>query len=131
MCSSDLPRASIVLGQQSSGGAIGKPQQGSTQLAAQSRVAALAADNDNPLSVEEICLGLRSASSAGALRMCTDFMKRFRRGEDCGTLDVITAMIERLYQNMQGLEVDLALGLVGCLSVMFESNRSQIGRAHV
>ena len=129
-----LPRATITLGPNSQTGlpqpstATSKmpaasvlPQQGG--ISAQTKVAALA-DNDVPLSVEEICLGLRSASSAGALRMCGDFMKRFRRGEDCGTLDVMTTMIERLYQNIQALEADLALGLIGCLNVMFESTRS-------
>lgn len=126
-----LPRATITLGVSSSSGgalpgsAMGKagPGQPSLPTQAQSKVAALA-ENDVPLTIDEICLGLRSASSMGALRMCGDFMKRFRRNEDCGTIEVITSMIERLYQNIQLLDVDLALGLIGCLNVMFETTRS-------
>jgi hypothetical protein len=133
---SSAPRATITLGvnqpQSLSSAVTGGPSKlaGATTSpqppppnSAQTKVAALA-ENDVPLTVEEICLGLRSASSMGALRMCGDFMKRFRRNEDCGTLDVITSMIERLYQNIQQLDVDLALGLIGCLNVMFESSRS-------
>ena len=75
---------------------------------------------------QEIVLGLRSASSAAAFKMCTDFMKKFLKGEDCGTVDMMRVMVDRLCQTSVAVDADLALGLINCLTAMFDSPRSAL-----
>ncbi|ORC90901.1 XMAP215 family protein [Trypanosoma theileri] len=75
------------------------------------------------LSIQEIMVGLRSASSTTASNACKEFMERLQSGEDCGTPEMIQVMVERLYENTKKLDVELALKLIECLKTIFETPR--------
>ncbi|KEG14083.1 XMAP215 family protein [Trypanosoma grayi] len=79
--------------------------------------------SDEFLSIQEIMVGLRSASSSTACSTCAEFMERLQSGEDCGTPEMIQVMVERLYENAKNLDVGLALSLISCLKAIFETPR--------
>ncbi|KPA83206.1 hypothetical protein ABB37_02890 [Leptomonas pyrrhocoris] len=73
--------------------------------------------------IREILVGLRSATPDVAQTMCGDFNRHLRAGVDCGTPEVIQAMVERLYENTQNFDVDLAKALIDSLTALFETSK--------
>ncbi|KAG5472394.1 hypothetical protein LSCM1_03793 [Leishmania martiniquensis] len=86
-------------------------------------VSPLADDNEELYTIREILVGLRSATSEVALAMCNDFLRHLRAGVDCGTPEVVQVMVERLYENTQHFNSDLAHALIECLTAMFVTPR--------
>lgn len=83
----------------------------------------LSQGNEEMYTVREILVGLRSARPDVAQAMCKDFGRHLRAGVDCGTPEVVQVMVERLYENTQSFNVDLATALVECLTTMFTTPR--------
>ncbi|EAN97823.1 hypothetical protein, conserved [Trypanosoma cruzi] len=75
------------------------------------------------LSMQEIMVGLRSASASTAASTCVEFLERVKNDEDCGTPEIIQVMVERLYENIRFFDLGLALGLIRCLKAIFERPR--------
>lgn len=71
--------------------------------------------------IREILVGLRSATPDVAQRMCGDFDRHLRAGVDCGTPEVIQAMVERLYENTQNFDAELTKALIESLSGLFST----------
>ncbi|KAG8346111.1 hypothetical protein ERJ75_000723200 [Trypanosoma vivax] len=85
--------------------------------------------NEEFLSMQEIMLGLRSASVPVALSSCRECMVRLQNGEDCGSPEVIQVVVERLHTNIKHFNVELVLALISCLRTIFETPRA-MGRCH-
>ncbi|EKF37869.1 hypothetical protein MOQ_001929 [Trypanosoma cruzi marinkellei] len=75
------------------------------------------------LSIQEIMVGLRSASASTATSTCVEFLERVKNDGDCGTPEIIQVMVERLYENIRMFDLGLALGLIRCLKAIFERPR--------
>ncbi|CAG9578409.1 conserved hypothetical protein [Leishmania major strain Friedlin] len=82
-------------------------------------ISPVADGNEELYTIREILVGLRSATSDVALAMCKDFCRHLRAGVDCGTPEVVQVMVERLYENTQTFDRDLAQALIDCLAAMF------------
>lgn len=79
--------------------------------------------NEELLSIQEMMVGLRSASATAAMAACSEFLQRLPNGEDCGTPEMIHVMVERLHDNIKQLNVELALDIIRCLKATFETER--------
>lgn len=85
-----------------------------------SKGASVSVDSGREVStIREIFIGLRSATPDVAQTMCSDFNRHLRAGVDCGTPEVIQAMVERLYENTQNFDVGLAEALIESLTALF------------
>lgn len=78
---------------------------------------------EQPFTVAEILNGLCNVPADVAFRMCTDFLKRLRKGEDCGSPELAQVMVDLLHEHSTQQNVDLSLGLINCLCAMFSSPR--------
>ncbi|RNF21334.1 XMAP215 family protein [Trypanosoma conorhini] len=100
----------------------GVPLQASSSAPA-TQIAPPQIHNEELLSIQEIMVGLRSASASTAANTCAEFLKRIQNDEVCGTPEMIQVMVERLYENIKLFDAALALGLIRCLKVIFERPR--------
>ncbi|KPI82976.1 hypothetical protein ABL78_8007 [Leptomonas seymouri] len=74
--------------------------------------------------IREILVGLRSSTPDVAECMCSDFNRHLRAGVDCGTPEIIQAMVERLYENTQSFDAALATALIDSLTALFSTPQS-------
>jgi hypothetical protein len=72
-----------------------------------------------PYTIREILVGLRSATPDVAQTMCGDLNRHLSAGVDCGTPEVIQALVERLYENTQNFDAGLAKALIESLTELF------------
>ncbi|CBZ28853.1 conserved hypothetical protein [Leishmania mexicana MHOM/GT/2001/U1103] len=86
-------------------------------------ISPFADDNEGLYTIREILVGLRSATSDVALAMCKEFCRHLHSGVDCGTPEMAQVMVERLYENTQSFDSDLAQALIECLAAMFVTPR--------
>ncbi|CUG94442.1 Hypothetical protein, putative [Bodo saltans] len=82
-----------------------------------------ATSEDQPFTVTEILNGIFNVPQDVAFRMCSDFHKRIRKGEDCGSPSLAQVMVDLLHEDATQRNVDLSLGLINCLVAMFSSPR--------
>lgn len=74
--------------------------------------------------IQEILAYICTVNTSTASKMCSDFMRHADKGVDCGSVEMIQAMVDRLSQSANHMEAGLVVQLSQCLSKMFTTSTS-------